>query len=355
MEVMNIFEQEVAYSIRLKDKEAAVVYRNSGRVEITHRELMPYGLYLEEGDDFDTRVNNKENFNYWCSTRLLTLDRRYAKELLNSCGLQQARTDKERASIALQYYCLTLTDFYWVVPINEVRDWNSVSLHRNSLSNAVVDLALKGSPTVTNLHLITSDLSTSGIAPKAWYRENGKFYLYKGDEDAVTKEVEASQILQRLGFNVVDYSYRNYDNELVACSECFTNDNTAMVTAEEFNVWAMNEGRGLKEELRKWEVEYHLMNLADYLVGNSDRHSGNWGLLFNEDRMITSFAPLMDFNHAFESADDTLCLPALMLGEHKTQYEAAVEALQFIDKRKLNIITELKYSDFVNERIRRIR
>lgn len=58
---------------------------------------MPYNLYLEEDNYIDTLVNNIMNFNYWCSTRVLTLDRKYAKEILNSIGMKQAVTDKDRA------------------------------------------------------------------------------------------------------------------------------------------------------------------------------------------------------------------------------------------------------------------
>ena len=40
-----------------------------------------HNLYLEEEEDIDSLVNNITNFNYWCATRVLTLDRKYAKEI----------------------------------------------------------------------------------------------------------------------------------------------------------------------------------------------------------------------------------------------------------------------------------
>ncbi len=83
---------------------------------------MPYHLYLEEGTDIDTRINNLTNFYYWCATRLLTLDRQYAKESLNSIGASQAATERDRAQIALSYHCLTLTDIHWVKKDRPVPD-----------------------------------------------------------------------------------------------------------------------------------------------------------------------------------------------------------------------------------------
>lgn len=75
----------------------------TGFCKVHYKSFMPYNLYLEEEEDIDTLVNNITNFNYWCATRVLTLDRVYAKEILNSIGMTQAVTDKERAKIALSY------------------------------------------------------------------------------------------------------------------------------------------------------------------------------------------------------------------------------------------------------------
>lgn len=77
--------------------------------------FMPWNLYLDDSDtEIDTLVNNVTNFYYWCATRILTLDRQYVKEILNSIGASQAVTDRERARIALSYRCVSLTDIYWV-------------------------------------------------------------------------------------------------------------------------------------------------------------------------------------------------------------------------------------------------
>ena len=49
-----------------------------------------------------------------------------------------------------------------------------------------------------------------------------------------------------------------------------------------------------------------MMNILDYLIGNTDRHWGNWGLLVdNKTNKPISLHPLMDFNQYF-SAYDTL-------------------------------------------------
>ena len=76
----------------------------AGRSRVYFRSFLPYNLFLEEERDIDTLVNNLTNFYYWCSSRVLTLDRTYAKALLNSIGMQQAVTDK-----AVSYTHLSVT------------------------------------------------------------------------------------------------------------------------------------------------------------------------------------------------------------------------------------------------------
>ena len=96
------------------------------------------------------------------------------------------------------------------------------------------------------------------------------------------------------------------------------------------------------------------MNLADYLIGNSDEHSMNWGFLYNDDMEILSINPLMDYDHAFESQITSDCLPARYLGlVGKTQLDMAVEIVKkHPDWLKPDIdLSAYKYGSFVKERI----
>jgi len=86
------------YQIMHQDQCVATI-DETGHAKVLEPVFMPYNLYLEEEDDVDTLVNNLMNFNYWCASRVLTLDRKYAKEILNSIGMSQAVTDRERAKI----------------------------------------------------------------------------------------------------------------------------------------------------------------------------------------------------------------------------------------------------------------
>ena len=131
----------------------------TGECRVCLEDFMPYDLVLVESDDFDERINNVTNFYYWCASRMLTLDRTYAKEILNSIGASQSVTDRERAQIALSYHCLSLLDVFWVKEENEKIRFEDINLFAHSLSNALVDIALRGHQmTVTNAHFLANDL-----------------------------------------------------------------------------------------------------------------------------------------------------------------------------------------------------
>ena len=133
------------FTIMHKDRKVACI-RENGTCTIYAPSFMPYNLYLEKtaADDLDARLNNLNNFYYWCSSRVLTLDRKYAKEILNSIGAMQVNTDRDRALIAISYHCLSLTDVYWVRHDHEQVTYPELSLFRNSLSGAFSDVSLRG-------------------------------------------------------------------------------------------------------------------------------------------------------------------------------------------------------------------
>ena len=331
------------YIIMLKNTEVCKINRGSGIVIIYDKSLMPFDIYFEDDKYADTQ-NNIVVFNWWCAHRILSIDREHAKAILNACNIKQATTDKDRADIALTYKCLSLKDFYWVKKDTDTDTWESINLFDNSLSNAVVDIALLGrNLTITNKYLIVSDLATDGLFPKAWYRKNNHFYLYKGDKNnSVDKEVRASKILQQLGFTVLDYRESSFDHTKISVSKCFTSKDIGYVTAGD-----MNQNYDIDTNC----YEYDIMNLCDYLVGNSDRHQDNWGYIFNDKREIIGFAPIFDFNHAFEASENYTCLPEQLFGKNISMIKIAREIVKKYNVKLSKLPETDEYTKYVNERI----
>lgn len=338
----------ISYDIMHDEKKVAEVNMR-GEAVILNARFMPYDLYLEEQRDFDALINNMNNFYHWCASRVLSLDRKYAKEILNSIGMAQAMTDRDRAKISLSYHCVSLTDLYWVKRSDEVISYRSINLYDNSLNEAVVELSLRGKPmTVTNEEL-AQDLSTRGCFPKAWIRRNSEFVLLKdGGDDAVKKELVASRLCQCFDFKQVRYKEGFYDGQEVTESKIITSKRYSIVSRMAFEVYAQNHDINVLDECLRIDKEtYYGMNILDYLVGNIDRHPENWGFLVdNETNEYISLYPIMDFNQSFgnydtiEGANCQTVYPKKM-----TQREAAIEAVKNVGLRQIKEIDERFFED----------
>ncbi len=334
------------YEIMHMDRRVAKI-NDSGQCKIYYKSFMPYNLYLEEAEDIDTLVNNITNFNYWCATRILTLDRKYAKEILNSIGMLQAVTDKERAKIALSYRCASLTDVFWVKLKKEKIFFRDINLYENHLDNTFIDIALRGRQYTVQNEYLARDLSTNGCFPKAWQRMNDRFRLLKdGDAEVVEKELLASQICRCFDISQVLYERDYFEGEKVSVSCNITSKEYSIVSIEAFEIYAANHGRNTKKYILSLDKHnYYMMNIVDYLIGNTDRHWGNWGVLVrNSNNKPVRLYDLMDFNQAFNSYDNldgSNC--QTMFGEHANQKEAAIKS---VEKIGLNQIKEVNKTCF---------
>ena len=339
--------EKKVYDIMHMDRRVARISEASGHCKIYYKSFMPYNLYLEEADDLDTLVGNITNFYYWCATRVLTLDRKYAKEILNSIGMLQAVTDKERAQIALSYRCASLTDVFWVKLKNEKVLFSEINLFENHLDNTFIDIALKGKQYTVQNEYLARDLSTQGCFPKAWQRTREGFRLLKnGGQDVVEKELLASQICRCFQVSQVLYERDLFDGEKVSVSSNITSKEYSIVSMEAFEVYAANHNRNIKKYILSLDKHnYYMMNIMDYLIGNTDRHWGNWGVLVcNFNNKPVRLYDLMDFNQAFNSYDNMEGANCQTLfGEHRNQKEAALIAVERIG---LNQIREVDKNVF---------
>lgn len=82
----------------------------------------------------------------------------------------------------------------------------------------------------------------------------------------------------------------------------------SIVSREAFQIYACNHEINAEEYILNLDgYSYDMMNLLDYLVGNTDRHWRNWGFLVdNSTNQPVRLYPLMDFNqffHAYENLE----------------------------------------------------
>ena len=225
-----------------------------------------------------------------------------------------------------------------------------------------MDVALRGHQmTVTNAHLLANDLSTGGCYPKAWVRREDGVYLYKdGGQDAVEREVLASKICRCFDCHQVLYEQGMFENEPVSISKIMTSQRYSLVTYAAYDVYCTNHDWNTLDKILELDAHgYYMMNILDYLVGNTDRHWENWGLLVdNETNQPIRLHDLMDFNRAFQQYDTLDGANCLTVGKrHLSQREAAMEAAKEIGVRQIYdieymILEKMEWREMLKERLK---
>lgn len=173
-----------------------------------------------------------------------------------------------------------------------------------------------------------------------------------GDENAVRRELLASQICQCFAVRQVVYRESSFEGIQVSESSLVTSKEQSMISKMSFDIYACNHDLDTLEICKEIDPEtYYGMNILDYLTGNTDRHPENWGFLVdNTTNDYISLYPVMVFNQCFQ-AYDTLegancqtVLPAKM-----TQREAAVEAVKKIGLPQIREMDMDKFGDMREE------
>ncbi len=76
----------------------------------------------------------------FCSDRVLSMNRRYCKEVLLSCGIE----DQSDIAVCLSGYGLSFCDHYWIRPMESDLSWIDVDLRRNEFSREVAYTGVTG-------------------------------------------------------------------------------------------------------------------------------------------------------------------------------------------------------------------
>ena len=209
----------------------------------------------------------------------------------------------------------SLSDQYWF-QYNRSENWEKLNFFTNDYDPVIGELFFTPwDYTNEDLTSHSPDLTTNGVLKKVWKKEKGVSYLYKAGSEVYHQEplseVLASITLERLNF-IPFVKYELAINGLELCSKCqnFVTENTEFVPASYiYSKKPRPEEDSIYDHLINMcdlygieGAEEYLKNMiaADKIIGNDDRHLGNFGFIRDvETAKILGFAPLFDSGSAY--------------------------------------------------------
>lgn len=299
--------------------------------------------HLPVGTRNDDLLNT---FNRWWKNRSIPKSRSGLRNLLDNLNLTVSQQLIDKC-------CgLSLSDQYWICPINKDLNWKDINFFENDFSDDIGNLLFGSKLSREEVNFMSPDSTSDGNLKKKWKIINGKRCLIKGGSNPYQQEplneVIASLLMDRIGVKHIPYSvvwdnelpysvcddFINTDTELVSAYQiCSSFENTSDTVFEHFMLCAEKLG------IPNVQKSINEMLVVDFLIANVDRHFGNFGALRNANTLdYISMAPIYDNGTSLWY--NTL--------ERLINPDADIEASTFCDKLKeqLEYVTDFDWIDF---------
>jgi hypothetical protein len=260
--------------------------------KIYEKERLPY-LYEESAQ------KNIKLINSWVSNRGIPFSREDYDQIMERYNVRSA---KELTILGMG---LNLTDHYWIASVDNEKKWEDINYHDNDFSQRIGELMPELEEKYENF--MNPDFSSNGHLKKIWIIDNNKRFLIKAGSGDLKQEPYnehiASVIADKLGIDRVDYQLKKHEGEIFSKCPCMINKDLEFVnsfivflhgdrnTDKYTNYVNICEKMGINDARK----EIDKMIVIDYLIRNTDRNSGNYGILRNPDTLEwVKIAPVFD-------------------------------------------------------------
>ena len=211
---------------------------------------------------------------------------------------------------------LSLTDHYWIKPLDMELGWEDINLFTNDFRDPVGDMQFEDGATPIELpaNAFSPSSSVQGELRKKWIIADGKRCLVKGNHGSHSQEslneVVATLLHSRQNTQpFVSYKPMKMDDhsQVYCVCESFTSNTVELIPAidvvesrKKDNATSMYEHfigvcgeYGLDESITRPFLEYQI--LTDYILTNTDRHLNNFGVLRDTSTLkFIGMAPIFD-------------------------------------------------------------
>lgn len=260
----------------------------SGKLYVINDALLP--LYLKK----------TANVEKWLEMRAIDSHRANSRLLKKALRL----TEKDDVSTVISVYAVTITDNYWIKPIESDLSYADVRFDNDYFAN----LALTGNfdsfnKAANSKTSKTPELTNTGSFEKCWKLKNGQWWMYKkANHEELFSEIFIYRLGMELGFKMAEYGR---GDKLIKTRD-FT-DNASVNFEPAYSFMGDNEDyietfKELKSLCTKCIPDYVKMLFLDTICANPDRHTFNFGVLRSvETGEILGLAPNFDNNMALIS------------------------------------------------------
>lgn len=292
-------------------------------------------IELKEGEFFSYTFTEKkwitpelkpfgyETFSKWLSYRKAPKHRKHIDKIIKELKISGDISFIDVTNAA------SLNDTYWVKSEETPKTWNEVSLYRNEFDVLISEAALNGVNDSLSFSKTSPELTTDGLFAKCWIKENNGIYLIKRGSETYKREYlcefYAGQIAEKICANSVKYEVVNFSDNPASKCKAFTTEEIGFVPMYRLTGHVEDEEK-IKTCIEKTselgcEDAFKKMLVLDSLIFNEDRHLGNFGFVYDNDKLkIIDFAPVFDHNRSmFFAAND---VELLMNGKNAYRAES---------------------------------
>jgi len=309
----------------------------------------PLGLVSPRGARVSARA-----LAFWWRHRAIPLNRQGMEQKLAKLGVA------EPYQLPFTSFGLSLSDQYWIRPFESLVTWKEINYFDNDFGELHFDGDWLG-----EVGHNSPDNTSEGVLPKKWICEGDRRLLLKGGSalnQEPYNEVVATALFTRLleKDNYVVYTLRQLKGDAVSICENF-------VSSEEEYIPAYYVRQVLRQANHHSDYQHYLeccvrlgirnteealakMIVCDNILGNTDRHWRNFGLIRNIETLKCRVAPLFDTGSS--------------LWAHATEAQLRAGDMSFTTKpfyedpkRQLRLVHDFSWLDpsaldgFVNEAI----
>lgn len=263
---------------------------------------------------------------------------------------------------------LSLTDYYWIKPVDSKLRWKNVNLFENDFKEDLLDM---GADNGESWDSFTPNSSLQGQLEKTWIIRGGDRVLVKGNHDHLSSEsineVIASELHRLQGYdNYTAYELlkiKGKEYDYGCCSKAFTSLRRELLSAygvvssrkkkNDCSVYEQFIGicvsHGMDGEQLRADLEYQIM--TDFILSNRDRHLGNISILRDADSLkFLRMAPIYDSGKSLFVHDSIPISEKELLNIRTNSFQSSeLGLLKLVKDRSLVDVTRLPSGTYIRK------